>query len=208
MKDMDPSPSIDKSQGLASALMPKSFSIHALDTSPWNPWSLLLFLSSLNLVALASTFSLLGGSLLFFTFLSLRLPLLSCRHHMPPPITAVSYSVSSELDSFPALAWALFHKLSVSLAFSPHANIYLGFLPKLIFSFCKTLTGSKVSLESKSWHSKHPGISPQLSSYSRDVCLSLLVSRRLEWKKKDTICLLILVLGDGYFHGNSLCVYR
>lgn len=46
---------------------------------------------------------------------------------------------------------------SFSLGSSSLGNLYLTSLPKLIFSF-SVLTGSKVSLEGKPWHSKHPGI--------------------------------------------------
>lgn len=88
--------------------------------------------------------------------------------------------------------------------FSP-CKLQLGISSKANFQFFKTLTGSKVSLEGKPWHSKHPGIFTPTGSYSRDVCLSLLVSRRLEWRKR--IWLLILVLWECYFHGSRLFVY-
>lgn len=127
-------------------------------------------------------FCLFWGSSLPLSLLSLPLTLLCCSHYTPPQINVSLFCSFLLVWLHPSVGLGpFFIHFLLSGIFFP-CKLLLGISSKANFQFFRTLYRSKVSLEGKPWHSKHPGIFIPTESYSRDVCLSL-VSRRLEWRK-------------------------
>ena len=130
---------------------------NAPDTQPQNPWACLLIPSLRWLPWGALTHPLLSSLLFFPFFPSLSLFLAAgskCFHTLLIHFLLCTFSL---IWLLPIIVLGPVFYASFSLVSSPHANVYLASLPKLIFGFSR-LTGSKVNLEGRPWHSKHPGI--------------------------------------------------